>query len=199
VQVRDAQATQARILKAAATEFAAKGISGARIDAIAARARTNKRMLYYYFGSKADLFREVLRRQLTARVTRAREAPGDRVERLVARPQTHAQDRAWVRLLQWEALETANGAPDDGERRRHYEEAVARVRAEQAAGDLPADLDAAQLVLTEIALTLFPAAFPQITRWVTGRSVTDPEFVAERQAFLEVLGRRLLTADRVPT
>ena len=140
----------------------------------------------------------MLRQQLTARVTRAREAPGDRVDRLVARQQTHAQDRAWVRLLQWEALEMATGAPDDGERRQHYEEAVARVRAEQEAGVVPADLDAAQLVLTELALTLFPAAFPQLTRWITGRSVTDPEFVAERQAFLEVLGRRLLlTADRV--
>ena len=71
VQARDAAATKERILSAATKEFAAKGVSGARIDAIAARARTNKRMLYYYFGSKSELFREVLRTQLTARVTRA--------------------------------------------------------------------------------------------------------------------------------
>src|SRR4051812_47802938 len=63
VAVRDAEATEARILAAATKEFARKGISGARIDAIASRARTNKRMLYYYFGSKAELFREVLRTQ----------------------------------------------------------------------------------------------------------------------------------------
>jgi AcrR family transcriptional regulator len=194
VPVRDAEATQARILAAAAKEFAAKGVSGARIDEIAARARTNKRMLYYYFGSKAELFREVLRRELTARVVQSREVDGDRIDRLVARQARHAGDAAWVRLLQWEALEMGRrAAPDDGERAGSYTDAVARVRQEQADGTVPADLDAAQLVLTELALTLFPVAFPQLTRWITGHHVTDPEFVAERQAFLRTLGERVLT------
>jgi AcrR family transcriptional regulator len=194
VPVRDAEATQARILAAAAKEFAAKGVSGARIDEIAARARTNKRMLYYYFGSKAELFREVLRRELTARVVKAREVEGDRVERLVTRQARHADDTAWVRLLQWEALEVRRkDAPDDGERAASYADAVDRVRQEQAAGTVPADLDAAQLVLTELALTLFPVAFPQLTRWITGHEVGDAEFVAERQAFLRTLGERFLT------
>ena len=61
---RDAAATQQRIIEAATDEFAAHGISGARVDEIAARAGVNKRMLYYYFGSKEQLFREILRRKL---------------------------------------------------------------------------------------------------------------------------------------
>ena len=41
-------------------EFARHGLGGARVDRIAARAKTNKRMLYYYFGNKEALFRAVL-------------------------------------------------------------------------------------------------------------------------------------------
>ena len=53
---RDPDRTRARILDAATREFARYGLGGARVDRIAARARANKRMLYYYFGSKEDLF-----------------------------------------------------------------------------------------------------------------------------------------------
>lgn len=48
--------TKARILEAATSEFAQHGFGGARVDRIAARAGANKRMLYYYFGSKDELF-----------------------------------------------------------------------------------------------------------------------------------------------
>jgi AcrR family transcriptional regulator len=57
---RDAARTQAAILAAATREFAHHGLGGARVDRIAARAKTNKRMLYYYFGNKDALFLAVL-------------------------------------------------------------------------------------------------------------------------------------------
>lgn len=57
---RDPQRTKARILAAATTEFARNGLGGARVDRIAARARSNERMLYYYFDSKDKLFVAVL-------------------------------------------------------------------------------------------------------------------------------------------
>ena len=57
---RDPEGTRRRILAAAAEEFAASGLSGARVDQIARRALTNERMLYYYFGSKEQLFTTVL-------------------------------------------------------------------------------------------------------------------------------------------
>lgn len=56
-QVRDPDATQARILVAATQEFARYGLGGARVDRIATRAKSNKRMLYHYFGNKDELFR----------------------------------------------------------------------------------------------------------------------------------------------
>jgi AcrR family transcriptional regulator len=52
----DAERTRREILAAARQEFAENGLSGARIDTIAARMRTNKRMIYYYFGSKEGLY-----------------------------------------------------------------------------------------------------------------------------------------------
>jgi AcrR family transcriptional regulator len=57
---RDPARNRGRILKAAVAEFARHGLGGARVDRIAARAGANKRMLYYYFGNKDDLFLAVL-------------------------------------------------------------------------------------------------------------------------------------------
>ncbi|MFO0991423.1 MAG: TetR/AcrR family transcriptional regulator [Hyphomicrobiales bacterium] len=57
---RNADATQKRILEAARQEFAQLGLGGARVDAIAARAKANKRMIYAYFGNKEQLFTAVL-------------------------------------------------------------------------------------------------------------------------------------------
>ena len=53
---RDPARTRSKILDAATVEFARYGLGGARVDRIAERAGANKRMLYYYFGSKEELF-----------------------------------------------------------------------------------------------------------------------------------------------
>ncbi|MBS6361872.1 TetR family transcriptional regulator [Burkholderia sp.] len=63
---RDPEGTRRRILMAAAEEFANGGLFGARVDQIARRAETNERMLYYYFGSKEQLFTAVLEHAFSA-------------------------------------------------------------------------------------------------------------------------------------
>ena len=57
---RDADRSQLAILAAARDEFAQAGLGGARMDRIAERAQLNKRLIYYYFTSKDDLFLAVL-------------------------------------------------------------------------------------------------------------------------------------------
>jgi AcrR family transcriptional regulator len=57
---RDPERTRAEILQVATTEFARVGYSGARVDNITALTRTTKRMLYYYFGGKEQLYVAVL-------------------------------------------------------------------------------------------------------------------------------------------
>lgn len=59
-RTRDPEATRARILAAAIQEFTRYGVSGARGERIAQRARSSERMVYYYFGSKEALYREAL-------------------------------------------------------------------------------------------------------------------------------------------
>lgn len=59
-RTNDPERTRADILEVATREFAQKGLSGARIDEIAERTRTSKRMIYYYFESKEGLYRAVL-------------------------------------------------------------------------------------------------------------------------------------------
>ena len=65
-RTRDPAATQQSILDAAFVEFSDNGLSGARVDAIAARAGTTVRMIYYYFASKDGLYRTVLERGYAA-------------------------------------------------------------------------------------------------------------------------------------
>lgn len=59
-RTRDPSATKARLLKAATEEFAAHGISGARIDRIEAAAKANRALIYSYFGNKDGLFDAVM-------------------------------------------------------------------------------------------------------------------------------------------
>jgi len=59
---RDADRTQNEILAAATGEFAAHGFGGARIETIAERAGVNKKLIYYYFEGKDELFLAVLER-----------------------------------------------------------------------------------------------------------------------------------------
>lgn len=59
---RDPERTKQDILDVATMEFAAHGLAGGRVDAIAAKTQTTKRMIYYYFESKENLYALVLER-----------------------------------------------------------------------------------------------------------------------------------------
>jgi AcrR family transcriptional regulator len=59
-RVNDPEGTKRNIIEVATREFAARGLSGARIDEIAAKTKSSKRMIYYYFGDKDGLYLKVL-------------------------------------------------------------------------------------------------------------------------------------------
>src|SRR6185295_1459684 len=59
-RMQDPDGTRRNIIEIASEEFALNGLSGARIDEIAARTRTSKRMIYYYFGDKEGLYLSAL-------------------------------------------------------------------------------------------------------------------------------------------
>jgi AcrR family transcriptional regulator len=60
IRPRDADRSRQKILAAASVEFARHGLSGARVERIAEQSGLNKRLIYYYFDSKDDLFTAVL-------------------------------------------------------------------------------------------------------------------------------------------
>jgi AcrR family transcriptional regulator len=59
-RTQDPEGTQRNIIEVATKEFAEYGLSGARIDEIAAKTKSSKRMIYYYFGDKEGLYLQVL-------------------------------------------------------------------------------------------------------------------------------------------
>jgi len=192
VAARNPERTRARILSAARREFAAKGIAGARVDAIARRAGVNKRMLYHYFGSKDGLFVAVLQRTLDERLAHVTGESPDTAGRLRGRSTFYAGSGDYVRLLMWEALERPAIEPADRpERTAAYERLRARVEADQQAGKLPAEFDSRQWALAELAIGLMPIAFPQLARMQVGLDVESDEFQAAHQAFLTQLAARL--------
>jgi len=106
--------SQEDILEVAVAEFAANGYAGARVDEIAARTRTTKRMLYYYFGSKAGLYLAVLERvyaqiRRVERDIRVDELPPDEALRTiaVATYDHHTTHEAFIKLV---SIENIHGA-----------------------------------------------------------------------------------------
>ena len=103
------------IFLAAADEFAERGYDGAGVDRIAARAKVNKAMLYYHFGSKRQLYLEILRQMFTAVGARARDianGPGDaptKADAWVAAIVDEAAQRPWFPSMMLREL--ASGAP----------------------------------------------------------------------------------------
>lgn len=72
---RDSIGTQDKILAAAQMEFARRGYDGARVDAIIARAKISKNLLYHHFSSKEELYVKVLERTYEAMRRRQEEIP----------------------------------------------------------------------------------------------------------------------------
>ncbi len=81
---RDPERTRQEILDVALSEFARNGYAGARVDEIAARTRTTKRMLYYYFTSKEQLYIAVLERAYSTARDAERQLDVDHLEPLSA-------------------------------------------------------------------------------------------------------------------
>lgn len=90
--------TRARLLEAAADEFAAQGLRGARIQGIVRRAGINERMIYHHFGSKDGLYRAVLAEQWLA-MGRAWHSVVEQAAALPPRACIEAAYRGFFQLL----------------------------------------------------------------------------------------------------
>ena len=170
--------TKGKILQAAIAEFAAHGYAGARIDRIASRAEVNKRMIYHHFGGKSVVFEAVLSDRLAA----AGAVDSSQGPLWLPAPLPTELIRLWMH----EALERGDdNIVNLSERSRLAAERVEAVREAQARGDFPRELDAALLTLALVAMEVFPAAFPQLVRVITGQRSTAREFRQGWHALLQ--------------
>ncbi|MEA2176944.1 MAG: TetR/AcrR family transcriptional regulator [Solirubrobacteraceae bacterium] len=183
-----------RLLEMATREFAAKGLAGARVDAIARAARSNKQLVYYYFGNKIGLYNEIVGRigpavheELYPDLDDDSLTLAERVRRRATHTWGPVATR-WARLLGWEALE--RGDKDILREQQRYDDWRHRTReieAAQARGEVDPELDAEMLGLALLAVELFPRVLPQITKIVTGLKYTDDEFRRRQEELLVAL------------
>jgi TetR/AcrR family transcriptional regulator len=142
MRLNDGRARRADILGAAEREFAVAGLSGARVERIAAAANVNKQLLFHYFGSKEGLFlaaldgllarfdppvvegtpMEQVRRWLAAVQRAAKAVPGFVGILADATANPDFPPAARQRLLVWRAaaLNRLIGALEDGQRRGYF-------------------------------------------------------------------------------
>jgi AcrR family transcriptional regulator len=190
--VRNLNRTREKILAAALAEFSARGFAGARVDAIARGARVNKRMLYYCFGAKQDLYREILRRKISERAGLIESTPDDFAGALAHIYLSGGADIDFVRLMEWEAIDRGGKkCVAEAERRALFEKAVARLRVMQRRGSIPRGFNPTQLFTSMLSLALFPLVMPQLIRLIHGMEPTDPRFMRQRVNFLHRLGDSL--------
>ncbi|MBL8312905.1 MAG: TetR family transcriptional regulator [Rubrivivax sp.] len=179
---RDPEQTRARILAAAKAEFARVGLGGARVDRIAALAGANKRMLYYYFGNKDELFRAVLE----AAYEHIRESekalhldafdPREAIERLVAFTWNYYLEHPeFLSLLNSENLHQAEHLRQSTRVRRMHSPFVAMIsdiveRGAQA-GVFRSGVDAVQLYISIAGLAYFYLANNHTLSAIFGRDL----------------------------
>ncbi len=190
---RDATPTKKRILAAAVAEFAEHGISGARIDRIAARAEANKRAIYDHFGDKRELFGIVLADQLD-RLAKVVELHADRIPEFVGELFDYcAAHPELVRLVQWEALSLPpSQAPNHVERAASYQAKVDAIAEAQQRGHINARLDPRRVLLLLIGMAEWTLYVPQLATMIAGAPTDTQEQRAEQRAFLIAVAQQLL-------
>lgn len=191
---RDAEATKARILKAAKKEFAKNGLGGARVDEIAERAQANKRMLYHYFGSKEDLFRTVLEdaylsiRSAERKLNLEHLTPTEAIEALVRFTwQYYLKNPEFITLVNSENLHRAKhikSLPKLPETMRGLVGMVDGIlKRGQESGEFRDGIDATQLNITIAAIGYYYLTNRHTGSFLFERDLMDKDALEERIAF----------------
>ncbi|MCX7347802.1 MAG: TetR/AcrR family transcriptional regulator, partial [Alphaproteobacteria bacterium] len=184
-RTRDPEATRARILAGAKAEFARKGLGGARVDDIAARAKANKRMLYHYFGNKEDLFRITLEdayadfRAAEARLEIEKDDPITAIKRLVSFTWKYYLDNPeFITLVNSENLHKARHIRTSKRMREMSRPFVGRMRdllaRGAAAGLFRTDLDPVQ-----VNITIAATGYYYLTNRFTGSIIFERDLMSE--------------------
>jgi AcrR family transcriptional regulator len=175
---RDPERTRQALLDAALSEFAAKGLAGARVNEIAARAGVNKQLISYHFDGKQGLY-EALGERWLEREQEFADPSLPLGALLVAYMRESIAQREMTRLFLREALDDAPAPTADHAERDEQE--LDDLRRRQRDGELDARLDPAFVMLVLQAIASAGVAFPGDVRRLTGLDPASDEF-ADRYA-----------------
>lgn len=188
---RDADRSQQAILAAARDEFAEHGLGGARVDRIAERAGSDKRLIYYYFENKDSLFLAVL--EDTYRSIRAAEQklhltdlpPAEAVRRLTEFTWNYYLDHPeFLTLLNSENLHRGRHL-EQSKRARQMNSPLVQTLGEilergRVAGVFRGGIDAVQLYISIAGLSYFYLSNNHTLSAIFGRNLLSPKARSER-------------------
>ena len=193
--------TKRQLKEAAAEEFAARGLHGARMEQIAQRAGINKERLYNYFGNKERLFSTVLAEELTkaaAAVPISSLEVEDIAEYAGRAFDYHVANPRLTRLLHWEGLTSAvEEVSEESERQSHYHDKVAALA--NAGHGAAHGLTTEDLLFSVLSVVCWRFATPQVERMIVGPVSTEKALAARRAAVVEAARRLALQHDEDPS
>jgi AcrR family transcriptional regulator len=191
IRPRDADRSREEILRAAMAEFAENGFGGARIEAIAERAGVNKKLIYYYFAAKDELFVAVLE-QTYADIRAAEQAlhleasdPVQAIRTLVAFTWRHYLEHPeFLALLNSENMHRAGHLKRSGRIRQMnsplIETLATIVERGRRDGSFRDGVDPLQLYVSIAGLAYFYLSNNHTLSAIFGRSLMTPAALNER-------------------
>ena len=200
-RVYDAEQSLADILKVATAEFADKGLSGARIDEIAAATRTSKRMIYYHFSGKEGLYLAVLEdayrriREIEMQLHLEDLAPEDALRKLVAFTFDYQHDNEdFIRLVMNENMHRGEYLAQSKTIQELNVPAIAAVQTVYQrgvkAGVFRKNVDPVDLHMSISALCFFGVANRHTFALIFKRDLTSPAALrARRDSIVEMIVR----------
>jgi AcrR family transcriptional regulator len=183
----------ANIMEVALSEFAEKGLAGARIDEIAAATQTSKRMIYYYFESKEGLYLAVLEASYAAMRKTESELQLDNLEPVAALRRLveftfdhHFHSEPYIRLVMAENMLRGQFLAQSQSIHQLNSPAISAIEKVYArgvaSGQFRAGLDPVDLHATISALSFFNVANRHTFGMIFQRDYADPTVAAQRRA-----------------
>jgi AcrR family transcriptional regulator len=207
LRTRDAERTQQEILRAAMEEFSDRGLGGARMESIAERAGVNKRLIYYYFGSKEALFLRALEttyadiREAERELQLESLEPPEAVRRLVAFTWQHYLNHPeFLTLLNSENLHRAKHLKQS-KRVREMNSPLVQMLGDvlergRREGVFRGGVDPIHLYISIAGLAYFYLSNNPTLSTIFGRDLMSPKALAERLSHITEVVMGYLLVDR---
>ncbi|WP_417209118.1 TetR/AcrR family transcriptional regulator [Antarctobacter sp.] len=208
-RIRDAIRTQERILKAAQAEFSRKGYDGARVDAIIARAKISKNLLYHHFRSKEELYIRVLERIYETLRRRQGDIPLSGLDPVEAMQrlcedtfQVFIDEPDIISMLNTENLYRGKHIAKSPAIRAMYDRLSDTIRsilrAGEEAGVFRTDIDPVELYISISGLGYFYLSNQYTLSMIFDRELAAPESIQSRKAHITDVILSYLTRGVVP-